>query len=171
MPGTGIGVAGADRRGLSNILSLTGQSEDSTSIALEYGAELSVPVVAVALHRRRRGAPASGAGLGLTIFSYRMIKILIQPERVPPEKTAKLMFRVPNTSFPHPGGESPVTAKLYLIISGILFAMVAVAHLARLLFGWTILVDTEIVPMWVSWVGFLVPGGLSVWAFRLASGD
>ena len=57
-----------------------------------------------------------------------------------------------------------MTQTAYLLLSGTLFATVAVAHLARLVFGWSILVDTEVVPMWVSWLGLLIPGGLAVWA-------
>jgi hypothetical protein len=59
--------------------------------------------------------------------------------------------------------------RAYFAASGVLFALVAVAHLARLVFGWSILVDTEVVPMWVSWVGVLITGGLAAWAFLLAS--
>lgn len=57
--------------------------------------------------------------------------------------------------------------KAYCVVTGALFAIVALAHLARLAFGWSIYVDTQVVPMWVSVLGFVIPGGLAVWAFRL----
>lgn len=59
-------------------------------------------------------------------------------------------------------------SKAYCLLSGALFAIVAVAHLFRLLLGWQILVDGTSVPMWVSWLGLAVPGALAVWAFSLA---
>lgn len=59
--------------------------------------------------------------------------------------------------------------KAYYVITGALFAIVALAHLARLAFGWSIYVDTQVVPMWVSVLGLIISGGLAVWAFRLST--
>jgi hypothetical protein len=59
--------------------------------------------------------------------------------------------------------------KPYCVVTGALFAIVALAHLARLAFGWSIYVDTQVVPMWVSVLGLVIPGGLAVWAFRLST--
>ena len=53
----------------------------------------------------------------------------------------------------------------YFAVSGSLFAIVAAAHLCRLVFGWSIVVDDIAIPSWVSWLGFLLPGGLALWAF------
>ena len=55
----------------------------------------------------------------------------------------------------------------YFLISGLLFTLVAIAHLLRLVFGMSVQVDGAAVPMAVSWVGFAVPGALAYWAFRL----
>ena len=55
----------------------------------------------------------------------------------------------------------------YYLISGTLFAVVALAHLLRLVFDWPILVDGTDIPLWVSWFGLAVPGALAVWAFSL----
>jgi hypothetical protein len=58
--------------------------------------------------------------------------------------------------------------KAYYLISGTLFAAVAVAHLVRLVAHWQIQVNGTDVPLWVSWLGLAVPGALAVWAFALA---
>ena len=55
----------------------------------------------------------------------------------------------------------------YLTISGALFAVVALTHVTRLLFHWPLEIGGWAVPLWVSWIGALLPGALSVWAFRL----
>lgn len=55
----------------------------------------------------------------------------------------------------------------YCAVSGVLFALVALAHLLRIIYGMSIQVDEYAVPMAVSWVGFVVPAGLSLWAFRI----
>ncbi len=60
--------------------------------------------------------------------------------------------------------------RLYLLLTGVLFGVVAAAHLVRVLNGWAVAVGPWSVPMWVSWLGTAVPGALSVWAFRLVAG-
>lgn len=60
--------------------------------------------------------------------------------------------------------------KNYCVISGVLFSLVALAHLLRLVYGMSVHVDEFVVPMFVSRVGFVVPVALAVWAFRLAGG-
>ena len=56
----------------------------------------------------------------------------------------------------------------YGVVSGSLFALVAAAHLLRIVYGVSIDVDSFAVPMAVSWIGFIVPAALATWAFRLA---
>ena len=56
----------------------------------------------------------------------------------------------------------------YCVVSGVLFSLVAIAHLLRIVNGLPILVDDYSVPMFVSWVAMLVPGVLAIWAIRLA---
>lgn len=58
--------------------------------------------------------------------------------------------------------------KEYSIISGILFCLVAIAHLLRVVYDVPIQVDEYAVPMAFSWIGFIVPAILSAWAFRLS---
>ena len=57
----------------------------------------------------------------------------------------------------------------YLLISGTLFALVSIAHLLRIVMQLPVLVEDYAVPMYMSWIGFVVPGLLAVWAFRLWS--
>ena len=58
--------------------------------------------------------------------------------------------------------------KPYLVVSGLVFGVVALIHLLRVVGGWSFVVDGWSAPMWVSWVGLLVAGLLCGWAFRLA---
>ncbi len=60
--------------------------------------------------------------------------------------------------------------KKYCVVSGALFALVALAHLLRIAYGMTMQVDEYAVPMFVSWVALVVPAALSVWAFRISRG-
>jgi hypothetical protein len=57
--------------------------------------------------------------------------------------------------------------RAYLQISGTLFGLIAVGHLLRLFRHWPADVAGYAVPLWVSWIGLLLTGGLSVWALRL----
>lgn len=60
--------------------------------------------------------------------------------------------------------------KEYSVVSGVLFSLVALAHLLRVVYGMTVQIDEFVVPMFVSWLGFIVPAALSVWAFRISRG-
>ncbi len=57
--------------------------------------------------------------------------------------------------------------KEYCAVSGVLFAMVALAHLLRILYGMSVQIDEYDVPMLLSWIGLIVPASLAVWAFRI----
>ena len=57
--------------------------------------------------------------------------------------------------------------KNYCTVSGVLFTLVALAHLLRIVNGMSIQVDEYAVPMLVSWMGLVVPASLAVWAFRI----
>ena len=61
-----------------------------------------------------------------------------------------------------------MVSRPYLLISGIVFGVVAVAHLLRVVNGWALELGPWSVPMWLSWVGSIGPAALSAWAFRLA---
>jgi hypothetical protein len=61
-------------------------------------------------------------------------------------------------------------SKGYCLVSGVLFSLVALAHLLRIVYGLSIQVDDAAIPMVVSWVGLIVPAGLAIWAFRITRG-
>lgn len=66
------------------------------------------------------------------------------------------------------GRESKMGYRKYCTISGVLFSLVALAHLSRIVYGTSIQVDDYVVPMFVSWIGLALPAALAVWAFRVS---
>ncbi|MCB1529680.1 MAG: hypothetical protein H6853_03555 [Rhodospirillales bacterium] len=56
-------------------------------------------------------------------------------------------------------------SKMYIIVSACLFVLVALAHLSRVVYGWPLQAGSVEVPLWLSWVGLVATGGLSVWGF------
>lgn len=59
--------------------------------------------------------------------------------------------------------------RAYLTISGIFFALIAVAHVLRGAMQVPVQVADMQIPVWVSWPAALVTGALAVWAFRLGA--
>ena len=62
-----------------------------------------------------------------------------------------------------------MNSRAYLVISGTIFGIVAILHLLRVVNGWAVVVGPWSAPMWISWLGTLLPAALCVWALRLAS--
>jgi hypothetical protein len=60
-----------------------------------------------------------------------------------------------------------MNGKTYLLISAAIFALIALLHLMRLIGHWPIQIGTLSVPIWGSWLGFIIAAALSIWAFRL----
>ncbi len=61
-----------------------------------------------------------------------------------------------------------MSSRAYLVISGVIFGIVAVLHLLRLVNGWALELGPWSAPIWLSWLGAVVPALLCIWAFRLA---
>ncbi|MEK1888980.1 MAG: hypothetical protein AAAB35_15725 [Phyllobacterium sp.] len=61
-----------------------------------------------------------------------------------------------------------MTEKTFSTLAAAIFGIVAALHLARILIGWSIVVDGWTVPMWVSWVGLIVASALSYYGAKLA---
>lgn len=59
--------------------------------------------------------------------------------------------------------------KLYLMISGVIFGLGALMHLARWVNSWVFQIGPYMLLPWMSYVGFVLSAVLSIWAFRLAT--
>lgn len=57
--------------------------------------------------------------------------------------------------------------KVALLVSGIIFLVVSILHLARYLMKLEVKVGTWIAPLWLSLIGFLFAGSMSLWIFTL----
>lgn len=54
----------------------------------------------------------------------------------------------------------------YVVVSGVIFGVVAVLQAVRALNQWPVVIAGIDVPVWGSWVATIVAGGLCAWAFR-----
>lgn len=61
-----------------------------------------------------------------------------------------------------------MTAKSYSILAAGIFAIVALLQLLRAISGWPVTVGTTEMPLWPSWVAFVV-AGLLAWLGYSAS--
>jgi hypothetical protein len=59
-----------------------------------------------------------------------------------------------------------MTATTYARLAGTIFAIVALAHAARVLMATPVTLGDLAVPMAVSWIGIAVTGALAVLGFR-----
>ncbi len=55
----------------------------------------------------------------------------------------------------------------YEIVSGVVFALIALAQLIRAILRLPVQVDGLTIPVWVSFVAAGITGGLAIWAFQL----
>ena len=58
--------------------------------------------------------------------------------------------------------------KPFSTVAAVVLALVALAHLLRLVYGWEVTLAGWIVPLWVSVVGLIVAGGLAAMVWREA---
>jgi hypothetical protein len=56
-------------------------------------------------------------------------------------------------------------SKYYAAVSALIFAVVALAHLGRILKQWTVQIEALTVPMSLSWIGLVIAALLSIWGF------
>jgi hypothetical protein len=56
--------------------------------------------------------------------------------------------------------------RAFSLVAGLVFLIVAIAHLCRVLLGWTVLVNGWTVPIWVSVVAVVVAGFLAFEAIK-----
>lgn len=57
--------------------------------------------------------------------------------------------------------------KAYVIVSALIFTVVALLHLLRLIEGWPVQMGTWIVPAGASLLGLVIAGGVAMWGFSL----
>jgi hypothetical protein len=58
--------------------------------------------------------------------------------------------------------------KTFSLGAGLIFAVVALFHLARIVMDWSVIIGDWSIPMWASWVALVVAGGLALLGLRLS---
>ena len=58
--------------------------------------------------------------------------------------------------------------RAYLLVTRTLFALIALVHLTRMLTHSSAVIGGWAAPLWVSGLGFVVAGALSVWSAQLS---
>ena len=56
--------------------------------------------------------------------------------------------------------------KPFTMLAVSVFALVALVHLLRLVYGWEATINGAAVPMWASGLGLVIAGGLAVMLWR-----
>ena len=68
----------------------------------------------------------------------------------------------------HLGRTPALRNRTYFLAVGIVFGIVALAHLLRLFAGTELVIASWVVPLWLSWIGTAATAYLSYMSFRLA---
>ena len=61
-----------------------------------------------------------------------------------------------------------MSQRIFLLIAGVVFGLIALGHVLRIVWGWSIVIQDLPVPMWASWIAVIVMGYLAYEGFRLA---
>jgi len=59
-------------------------------------------------------------------------------------------------------------SKTFQLIAGVIFAIVAVMHLSRIIFGWQVVLGEWTLPVWISYFGLVVAGFLAYQGLTLS---
>jgi len=51
--------------------------------------------------------------------------------------------------------------KPFTTIAVAIFTIVAIVHLLRIILGWEVTIQGTVVPMWASYLGLIIAGGLA----------
>ena len=62
-----------------------------------------------------------------------------------------------------------MSRRAYLLVTAVIFSLIALLHLVRIIFGWSAMLGSWSVPMWLSWVALIVTGALAYFGFSLAT--
>ncbi|MGB7770603.1 MAG: hypothetical protein WBL43_01955 [Pseudolabrys sp.] len=60
-----------------------------------------------------------------------------------------------------------MSQKTFTITASVIFGIVALFHVLRILLSWPVVIGGWTVPMWFSWIGLVVAGGLSYFGINL----
>jgi hypothetical protein len=60
--------------------------------------------------------------------------------------------------------------KPFTTVAVALLALIAIAHLFRLFTRWEVIVSGYVIPVWISWLGLIIAGGLAVTVWSEARG-
>ena len=61
-----------------------------------------------------------------------------------------------------------MTQRTFSLIASVIFLVIALGHLSRLVFKWSLLLAGWAIPFWINGVALLVSAYLAVQGFRLA---
>ena len=61
-----------------------------------------------------------------------------------------------------------MSQRTFSLIAGVFFWLIALGHIVRVAFGWSLAIQDFSVPMWVSWIAVVIAGYLAYEGFRLA---
>jgi hypothetical protein len=59
------------------------------------------------------------------------------------------------------GGTNAMSQRTFSLVAGLIFLVVALAHLTRLVLGWHVALGGWTLPMWISWLALVVAGYLA----------
>jgi hypothetical protein len=57
--------------------------------------------------------------------------------------------------------EVGMSQKTFSMVAGVLFLLIALGHVLRIAFGASVVIQNTSIPMWVSWIAFVVAGYLA----------
>ena len=60
--------------------------------------------------------------------------------------------------------------KTYYTLASFIFGVIAILHVARVLYGWEAQIGDIVIPMWASYAAILIAGYLSVRGWQFAKG-
>jgi len=61
-----------------------------------------------------------------------------------------------------------MSQKTFSLIAGVFFLLMAVSHVLRITSGATVVIQHTLIPMWASWIAFVVTGYLAYQGITLA---
>jgi hypothetical protein len=64
-----------------------------------------------------------------------------------------------------------MSAESYARLAASIFAVIAVLQLARALAGWPVTIGGTTIPVWPSWLAFVVAGGLAWLGFSASDNE